>query len=87
MEINMATINSKKDPTTVAVEEPISKWSSQPKCINLALFVDRAKRYSHLVADDGQLVHQNELERVEKNDITHFVLEKRSRRICRSARQ
>lgn len=53
MEINMATNNSKKDETSVAVRESISYWSSQPKCINLTLFVDRAKQYSHLITDGG----------------------------------
>lgn len=56
----MATNDSKKDATSVAVRESISNWSSQPKCINLTLFVDRAKRSSHLITDDGLLVDPDE---------------------------
>ncbi len=69
-----------------AGESP-SCWSSPPKCIiNLAEFLERAKSYAHLVVDGGLLEDPQELKKIDKRIVSVFVVDKRTRKICRSTK-
>lgn len=58
-----------------------------PKCIIvIAEFLDRAKSYAHLVIEGGILVDSKELKKIEKRIVLVFVVDKPTRKICRSTK-
>lgn len=56
----------------------------QTRIINVVEFVERAKRYAHLITGGVILVDLKAQEPIEKRIVSVFLVEKRSRQISRS---
>lgn len=51
--------------------------------ISITELPEKAKRYAQLVTEDGPLTNPVELQKIEERIVLVFVMDKRSRKICR----
>lgn len=79
-------VNGNKDEK-VAVGETPTWWTSTPKCkINITEFLENVKSFAHVVTSDGLLSNPEELKKVGKKIVSVFVVDKSSRKNCRSTK-